>query len=123
MHRLIAAGGQGGIAEFWDARSKKAVSQQYIGSHLAETANNQNKATEITALTWDVDGLSLGVGTFDGNVILYDIRSSKPLHVKEHQYGVPMVDICFHNSSRHVISTDQKVAKIWQRMGMIGGPF
>ena len=117
MHRLIAAGGQGGIAEFWDARSKKAVSQQYIGSHLAETANNQNKATEITALTWDVDGLSLGVGTFDGNVILYDIRSSKPLHVKEHQYGVPMVDICFHNSSRHVISTDQKVAKIWQRDG------
>ena len=60
-------------------------------SALAETANNHNKATEITALTWDVDGLSLGVGTSDGNDFIR--RSSKPLLVKEHQYGVPMVDI------------------------------
>jgi ribosome biogenesis protein ENP2 len=117
VHRLLACGGEGGVAEFWDARSKKTVSQQYVGQHLAESSSNVGKTSEITALTWDTDGLSLGVGTKDGNVILYDIRSSKPLLVKEHQYGVPMVDINFHNSSRHIISTDQKVAKIWQRDG------
>ena len=53
----------------------------------------------------------MAAGTSDGNVLLYDIRSSKPLLVKEHQYGLPMVDIGFHNSSRHIVSIDKKGSK------------
>lgn len=35
--------------------------------------------------------------------------------MKEHQYGLPIVNVVFHNSSRHVISTDKKIIKIWER--------
>jgi ribosome biogenesis protein ENP2 len=70
---------------------------------------------EVTALKFDTDGLTLGVGTSNGNCLLYDIRSKTPLYVKEHQYGLPVIDITFHNSSKHVISTDKKVVKIWER--------
>ncbi len=123
MHRLLACGGERGMVEFHDARSKKRVAQQYVGSHINRATGpaGDTATLEITALTWDTDGLTLGVGTSDGNVLLYDIRSSKPLLVKEHQYGLPMVDISFHNSSRHIISTDKKVAKIWQRDGDLRG--
>jgi ribosome biogenesis protein ENP2 len=74
-----------------------------------------DSSIEVTALKYDSDGLTLGIGTSNGNCILYDIRSSKPVCVKEHQYGLPVVDITFHNSSRHIISSDKKVVKIWQR--------
>eukprot|EP01042_Synura_sphagnicola_P001880 gene1880-2214_t len=47
--------------------------------------------------------------------MLYDIRSSKPLYIKDHQYGLPIVDITFHNSTRHIISSDKKIIKIWSR--------
>lgn len=70
---------------------------------------------DVTALKFDTDGLTLGVGTSNGNCLLYDIRSKTPLYVKEHQYGLPVIDVTFHNSSKHVISTDKKVVKIWER--------
>ena len=71
---------------------------------------------QITALKFDEDnGLTLGVGTSNGQCMLYDIRSSKPLYIKDHQYGLPIVDITFHNSTRHIISSDKKIIKIWSR--------
>jgi ribosome biogenesis protein ENP2 len=104
-HPLLACGGEGGKCEFWDLRNRSPVSKM----------NLQNNNLEITALTFDIDGLSLGVGTSNGNCILYDIRSSKPLYTKEHQYGVPVIDINFHNDSGNIISTDKKIMKIWKR--------
>lgn len=70
---------------------------------------------EVTALKFDTDGLTLGVGTSNGNCILYDIRSKNPLYTKEHQYGLPVIDVTFHNTSKNVISVDKKVVKIWER--------
>jgi ribosome biogenesis protein ENP2 len=78
---------------------------------------SNDKQVEISELKFDTDGLTLGVGTSNGNCILYDIRSSKPIYTKEHQYEVPIVNITFHNSSRHVVSTDKKIVKIWERDG------
>ena len=59
----------------------------------------------------------IGVGTSNGNCKLYDIRSNKSIYIKEHQYGLPVIDVTFHdnNSTRHVLSTDKKVIKIWER--------
>jgi hypothetical protein len=50
-------------------------------------------------------------------VLLYDLRSSKPVQMKDHLYGCPIVDIKYHSSvssaQRHIISTDTKIVKIW----------
>ena len=108
MHGLLACGGENATCEFWDPRSRKSVSKLVVDSL---------KSIEITALKFDTDGLTLGVGTSHGNSILYDIRSEKPLYTKEHQYGLPIVNITYHTTStnKYIISTDKKLVKIWER--------
>jgi ribosome biogenesis protein ENP2 len=107
VHKLLACGGESTVCEFWDIRVRQPVSTLCI--------DEKNNNLHITALQFDNDGLSLAVGTSTGNCLLYDIRSKYPLYTKEHQYGLPIVDITFHNSSRHIISTDKKLVKIWER--------
>lgn len=50
-------------------------------------------------------------------MLVYDVRSSRPVRVKDHLYGCPIVDIKYHTAlasgQRHIISADTKIAKIW----------
>lgn len=55
----------------------------------------------------------MGVGTSSGHVILYDIRSSKPLLIKDHTNEIPIKCIEFHKQMEYVYSMDAKVVKIW----------
>jgi ribosome biogenesis protein ENP2 len=105
-HPLLACGGETAACEFWDMRYRKSVASLQVSA---------DKSTEITALKFDADGLTLAVGTSTGQCFLYDIRSSKPFYQKDHQYGEPMVDISFHHGSRSIISSDKKLIKIWNR--------
>jgi ribosome biogenesis protein ENP2 len=56
----------------------------------------------------------MGVGTAGGLVALYDVRSSKPLHVKEHKHGMPIHTLKFHPGSGCILSSDEKLVKIWK---------
>jgi len=118
VHQLLACGGEGGICEFWDPRSRKPVARIQVPARSGNSglSNHQHeRSSDITALQFDTDGLTLGVGTNDGTCLFYDIRSRQPLHVKEHQYGLPIINITYHNDSRHIITTDKKIVKIWER--------
>lgn len=68
----------------------------------------------VTALQCQ-SGLTLGVGTVTGQVLLYDIRSNSPFLVKDHMYGLPIRNIEFHNSMDLVYSMDSTVVKIWEK--------
>lgn len=48
-----------------------------------------------------------------GLVYLYDIRSSKPLLVKDHQYDEPINTILFQGNT--CISSDSKICKLWDK--------
>ncbi len=67
------------------------------------------------------DGLSLAVGTSTGHILLYDLRSSKPWLVKDHQYGYPIKklfwydDVIGDKGNSKIISTDCKIIKIWDK--------
>lgn len=50
----------------------------------------------MTALCFDDSGLHCAVGTSNGLVALFDLRSSQPMRVKDHMYGQKIVDIKFH---------------------------
>ena len=82
----------------------------------------------VTAIT-QRNGLNLGVGTSTGQVeynpsttqvptslsqvLLYDLRSSKPLLVKDHMYGLPIKRVLFTEGSEEegrVLSMDSQVA-------------
>lgn len=59
------------------------------------------------------DGLTFGAGTASGQILLYDLRSSRPLFVKDHMYGLPIRDLDFHHTQNLALSLDASVLKIW----------
>jgi len=54
----------------------------------------------LTAVRFDDAGLHPAVGTAGGRVALFDLRSPRPLLVKDHMYGAPIVDVKFHAPDR-----------------------
>ncbi len=48
-------------------------------------------------------------------VLIYDLRSSRPLLVKDHYYGLPIKSLHFHDSLDLVISADSKIIKMWNK--------
>jgi len=50
---------------------------------------------------------------FFGQILLYDLRSSRPLLVKDHNFCLPIKDIEFHQSQNLVLSCDSRILKIW----------
>ncbi|CAK5115194.1 unnamed protein product [Aphanomyces euteiches] len=105
VHQLLGAGGDNGVVEMWDARSNVRVGSLAIEDNVP-----------ITALAFDVDGLTFATGSHTGQVKLYDLRSSVPLVTKTHQYGLPIVDLTFHEGpSKQILSSDAKCIKVWDK--------
>lgn len=136
-HALTALGGDDGIIRFWDNRLPPGdarddlnlnpfcnldVKSSTAGYGFYDETNQTSQAMfqkrnnpgEVTSVAFDYSGMQIAAGTKGGNVALYDIRSSKPLHVKEHQYGMPIHTIRFHTGSGTIMSSDAKLVKIWK---------
>lgn len=112
VHGLLACGGEDGAIECFDLRQKVAVGRIPTGGSTG------NEVQEVTALRFDEnEGFLLAAGTSLGQILLYDLRSSAPIHSKDHMYGTSIVDIKWHESlssaRRHIISADQHVVRIW----------
>ncbi|KAG5461396.1 MAG: WD40-repeat-containing domain protein [Olpidium bornovanus] len=115
LHQLYAFGTVAGTVEFWDPRSRELVNVLRPnvpgGGHV-----------EVSAVSYRDDGLSVGVGTSTGQVLLYDLRSARPWVVKDQGYGSAIRSIHFHEcgssfgGTGKVISADSKIIKIWNRM-------
>lgn len=119
VHYLFACGTEDGRVEAWDPRSRHRVGVLDCALHMASDSVQSNWFTSIkqlgvTALAFN-DALTLGVGTQTGKVLLYDIRSDKPMLVKDHYDGFPINDLEFHNASGKVLSMSPKVVKIWDK--------
>jgi ribosome biogenesis protein ENP2 len=128
-HRLIAGAGDDDIVRMWDPRSKKQVGQVQIPSATSSnliysitkvTITKQQRCTSI-CFEPSTTGLTLLVGTSHAQVVGYDIRSSRPLLVKTHPYGLPVTSIAFkqydsyeqQSSERIVLTCDAKQIKAW----------
>uniref|UniRef100_A0ABK0LEG4 Nucleolar protein 10 n=1 Tax=Rattus norvegicus TaxID=10116 RepID=A0ABK0LEG4_RAT len=73
-----------------------------------------NSLPTISALKFN-GALSMAVGTSTGQVLLYDLRSDKPLLVKDHQYGLPIKSVHFQDSLDLVLSADSRIVKMWNK--------
>ena len=71
-----------------------------------------NSFSSVTALRFR-DGLTLGVGTNTGQVLLYDIRSFRPFLIKEHHYQLPINSLFFQRDQNIVLSADKKALRLW----------
>ena len=104
---LLLCGSDAGVVSSLDMRAKPTP---------LSTLHVDGKAAGISAMKFDEgNALNVAIGTNAGKVLLYDLRSSKPVVVKQHPHGLPIVSLDFHNTSRRVISADTKVIKIWER--------
>ncbi|KAG2198085.1 WD40-repeat-containing domain protein [Mucor mucedo] len=124
-HQLFGMGTAKGTVELWDPRSKSRVGLLSQLDVPAQFGRDDNTALEVSALKFRDDGLTMGVGTTTGHTLLYDLRSTVPTLVKDHQYGFPIKTIHFHKGSPgandsetggdKVIVADCKIVKIWDR--------
>ncbi|KAB5519370.1 hypothetical protein DKX38_023689 [Salix brachista] len=112
LHGLVACGGDDGAVECFDMRTKSSIGR----INAVEHGGDINE--EVTALKFDEDGgFTMAVGSSGGKVLLYDLRSSHPMRVKDHMYGSAILDIKWHrtlNSERQkLMTTDKHVVRIW----------
>ncbi|KAL8459694.1 hypothetical protein ACS0TY_036152 [Phlomoides rotata] len=112
VHGLVASGGEDGAVECFDSRTKSSVGR------LDAVAPSGDVDAEVTAIEFDGDGgYLMAVGSSSGKILIYDMRSSNPLRIKDHMYGSPILNINWHktlNSEQSkLISTDEHVVRIW----------
>eukprot|EP01135_Chromosphaera_perkinsii_P005224 Nk52_evm7s326 gene=Nk52_evmTU7s326 len=118
MHQFLSFGTVEGSVECWDPRQRRRMGILNVAPAVVSYAGVdvlEGIVPEVTTVRYGHDGLSMAVGTSSGHVAMYDIRSNKPLFIKDHQYGFPIKDIKFHEKSGKVLSCDKKVVKIWDK--------
>ncbi|XP_068621190.1 nucleolar protein 10 isoform X2 [Battus philenor] len=109
-HGLLIVGTENGHVEAWDPRTKSREGLLDCALHCSDIQNKTLSA--VTKLKFN-GALQLGVGTSSGHVLLYDIRSSKPLLVKDHMNEIAIKNIEFHKQMNYVYSMDACVVKVW----------
>lgn len=114
VHHLLACGTVMGHVECFDTRVRNRVGvlDTVLGKHIEDLELSVVPA--VTALKFK-DALTMAVGTSTGHVLLYDLRSDKPLLIKDHQYELPIKSIEFHDTLDLVMSMDSKILKLWNR--------
>lgn len=66
----------------------------------------------VTALNFD-DNLTYGVGMSSGQVLLFDVRMSRPFKIKDHLNELAIKDVVF--LGENVLSLDESILKIWNK--------
>ena len=115
-HNLMAFGTSIGTIEYWDSRSRDRVAT------LQSPIDQFEGRSEITALEFHRSGITTAVGTSNGLVYLYDLRSPVPLLKKDQGYGYPIHTVQFltpstashlQTSEPKMLSVDKRIMKIW----------
>ncbi|KAL7173884.1 hypothetical protein ACSBR2_033194 [Camellia fascicularis] len=112
VHGLVACGGDDGAVECFDMRVRSSVGR------INAVAPAGDIDQEVTAIEFDGEGgYFMAVGSSAGKVLIYDLRSSHPMRVKDHMYGSPILNIKWHrtlNSEQpKLITTDDHIVRIW----------
>jgi ribosome biogenesis protein ENP2 len=128
--------GGGGVVEFWDPRSRSALTRLKLPASTLLPAQSFDPNSilthdppqlSVTALSsHPTDGLSLAVGTSTGHTLLYDLRSPTPFAIKDQGYGEPIKTVDWlrgggaQEDNGRVVSADSKVIKIWDKTDVSG---
>ena len=107
-HHLLCVGSVEGTIEAWDPRDKRKCATLDVAMKI----KNNRDFPAISTVKFK-DGLNMAVGTASGHVLLYDIRASEPLLIKDHLNRVPVKKIAFNQSQNVVCSLDSAMLKIW----------
>ncbi|XP_065335729.1 nucleolar protein 10 [Cloeon dipterum] len=113
QHHLLMFGSKEGRVEAWDPRTRTTAKKLDCAMSCVDKISDPDALfPSVTALKFK-DSLQFGVGTASGQVLLYDLRSSKPLIMKDHMFGLPIRGLEFHPEMNMTLSMDSSVIKIW----------
>ena len=129
-HGLWTLATDSGTVELYDPRSRALAGVLDVAAPSQENSlygqwggASDGASIAVTAVKCRDDGLTMAAGTSSGLVALYDLRSSHPLLIKDHQYDLPIKSIAFHEgtvlgSERgdgkcRVLSCDSHAIRIW----------
>lgn len=107
-HHLLCVGTEESTVEAWDPRCKTKCGTLDVAMQVKDCKDFPS----ITSLKFK-NGLHMGVGTSSGHVLIYDVRSSEPLIVKNHLNRIPVKKIEFNPNHKSVYSLDSAMLKIW----------
>merc|ERR1711892_1211244 len=113
-HSLVLAGSVDGQVEAWDPRQRERVGVLDCAMHCVTGGGEMNSVPQVTCLAAR-DGLNMAVGTSTGQVLLYDLRASKPVLTKDHMYGLPIKKVVYTEGGEQpmVLSMDSQVVRVW----------
>ncbi|CAL9686184.1 unnamed protein product [Knipowitschia caucasica] len=114
VHQLFATGTSEGRVECWDPRVRTRVGLLDCALSSVTEGTEVQSLPSVTALKFN-GSLTMGVGTSTGQVLVYDLRSSRPLLVKDHFYNLPIKSLNFHDPLDLVVSADSKIIKMWNK--------
>ncbi|XP_042357229.1 nucleolar protein 10 [Plectropomus leopardus] len=114
VHHLFATGTSEGRVECWDPRVRNRVGMLDCALSSVTEGTEVQSLPSVCALKFN-GSLTMAVGTSTGQVLLYDLRSSQPLLVKDHFYNLPIKSLNFHDQLDLVVSSDSKIIKIWNK--------
>jgi len=121
QHQLFVCGTSETTVEAWDYRSNQRVGILDCAiDDLNDEATISHQKPSVTSVKFK-DALNLSVGTSTGHVLLYDIRSTKPRLVKNHNLGLPINGIEYVPNQNLILSMDERVLKMWNESD--GKPF
>ncbi|KAK9857842.1 Uncharacterized protein MYU51_020147 [Penicillium brevicompactum] len=120
-HNLLAFGTSLGTVELWDPRAKGRAGVLLPPVQPAHVGFDDARS-EITALDFNRSGMSLGTGSSNGLIHLYDLRSPVPYQVKDQGYGFAVHTLQFLEQSTatqaatmepKLLSADKRIIKLW----------
>uniref|UniRef100_A0A8D0CZK5 Nucleolar protein 10 n=1 Tax=Sander lucioperca TaxID=283035 RepID=A0A8D0CZK5_SANLU len=114
VHHLFATGTSEGRVECWDPRVRNRVGILDCALSSLTEGTEVQSLPSISALKFN-GSLTMAVGTSTGQVLLYDLRSSQPLLVKDHFYNLPIKSLNFQDQMDLVVSADSKIIKLWNK--------
>uniref|UniRef100_A0A672R7Z4 Nucleolar protein 10-like n=1 Tax=Sinocyclocheilus grahami TaxID=75366 RepID=A0A672R7Z4_SINGR len=114
VHQLFAAGTLEIRVDCWDPRVRSRVAVLDCALSSITDGTEVEGLPSVSALKFN-GSLGMAVGTSTGQVLVYDLRSSRPLLVKDHYYGLPIKSLHFHNPLDLVLSADSKIIKMWNK--------
>eukprot|EP00281_Chroomonas_sp_CCMP1168_P018798 CAMPEP_0206228282 /NCGR_PEP_ID=MMETSP0047_2-20121206/9088_1 /ASSEMBLY_ACC=CAM_ASM_000192 /TAXON_ID=195065 /ORGANISM="Chroomonas mesostigmatica_cf, Strain CCMP1168" /LENGTH=577 /DNA_ID=CAMNT_0053651519 /DNA_START=41 /DNA_END=1771 /DNA_ORIENTATION=+ len=114
VHGLLAFGTDAGVVECWDPRLNKRAGITDVAAAVRRSGAPDGGG-EVTAVRFDSDGLKMAVGTASGHTLVYDLRSSTPVLVKDHYNSLPIKDVRFHHTGEgsYLLAADPKIMKVW----------
>lgn len=123
VHNLLVVGSQEGYIEAWDPRVRERVGTLDCAYDVVRSeANHASRQIPAVSTISFRDGLTMGVGTASGQILLYDIRAKKPYLTKDHMFGMPIKTIAYLDGPLDLIaSVDAKIIKFWNRNN--GSPY